>query len=103
MLEFEYIRQCLKKGQHINLNLMDREEVLRELDPYDVTLRSISYDFQYKSSEETQRREYHHDAIKFGKKSWDQMDCVSMWDLNRPLRVQVIGVDGLEPNNQLGE
>jgi hypothetical protein len=103
MLEFDYVRRCLKRGQEVVLNLMDRDEILREVDPHDVHLRTVSYDFEYQSSAENKKREYHHDAIKFGRKPWTEMNCISMWDIVRPFRIKVNGVDGLVPSNPNGE
>jgi phosphatidylinositol-4,5-bisphosphate 3-kinase len=105
MHEFDYIRRCLKKGQDVVLNLMDRDEILKEIDPYDAVLRTISYDFEYKSSIEFKKREFHHDAIKFGRRSWNEMNCISMWDIQRPFRVKIYGLDGILPasTNELND
>jgi len=49
MIDFEVIRKCLKRGiTRVQLNLMDRETVLAELDPYDMNLKTTDYDFEYK-------------------------------------------------------
>ncbi|KAF0984835.1 hypothetical protein FDP41_000734 [Naegleria fowleri] len=49
MIDFEVIRRCLKRGiTRVQLNLMDKETVLRELDPYDMNLKTTDYDFEYK-------------------------------------------------------
>ncbi|EFC40323.1 predicted protein [Naegleria gruberi] len=49
MIDFEVIRRCLKRGiNRVQLNLMDKETVLKELDPYDMNLRTTEYDFDFK-------------------------------------------------------
>ncbi|KAL9652739.1 hypothetical protein ABK040_010773 [Willaertia magna] len=49
MIDFAVIRKCLKRGiTRIPLNLMDKETVLSELDPYDMKLKTTDYDFEYK-------------------------------------------------------
>lgn len=96
MIEFEHIRRCMKKGVQVELSLMDRDEVVAELDPHDLALKSISYDIEY-SAEEEERAELDHDLIKFNPAEWHRTDRLSMWDLKQPFRVKIRGIDSIQP------
>ncbi|KAL9654688.1 hypothetical protein ABK040_006750 [Willaertia magna] len=91
MIEFDIIRKCMKKGVKPSLTLLDKETVKAELDPRDVILKTVSYDFKYEREEKLL-----HDKVRFIGKDWAKMQSISLWDLVKNLRVKIVGVDNLD-------
>ncbi|KAG2389032.1 hypothetical protein C9374_014432 [Naegleria lovaniensis] len=94
MAQFDHIRKCMKKGVKPTLTLLDKETVKAELDPRDVTLKTVSYDFKH----EKDPKLYVHEEICYGKSDWSKMKHISLWDLVKCCRVKLIGVDNLVGN-----
>jgi len=44
MVDFEYVRRCLKKGQKVELTLMDKQSALEELHPSDQLVRCFYFE-----------------------------------------------------------
>lgn len=98
MLDFEYVRKCLKQGKQPELTLVEKDVVLEETDQTANELKTIDYDFNFSKDP---NRGYDHDKIKFDVNNWENMEVISLWDLNRPLKVRVSGIDNIEINEAI--
>jgi hypothetical protein len=104
LVDFEYIRNCLKKGQQVHLNLMDKDLVLQELDPHDQALKTVSYDFTYQGPqgphlEETMKTYEDLQFNKYAEDTWrPNRKALCIQDITRPFRVKIRGIDNLIPS-----
>jgi len=93
MMDFEHVRRCFKgKDPIVPLTLMEKEAVLNETDQSVNELKNIEYDIGMKN---TGNVVINHDNLKFDASSWDQMEYISLWDLQRPLKFKIHGVDNI--------
>ncbi|KAL0478782.1 phosphatidylinositol 3-kinase [Acrasis kona] len=89
MIGFEHVRKCLKQKVPVDLMLVPKRSAVEEIDP----LKTIKYD-----SSKVKNIPPKHDDINMQVKEWDEMDYISMWDLDKPLRIKIIGADNIKPN-----
>jgi hypothetical protein len=104
LIDFEHIRSCLKKGQQVHLNLMDKDLVLQELDPHDILLKTLNYDFTYQGvqGQHLQETMKTHEELEFNRYAQDhwtpERKSICVQDITRPFRIKVRGVDNLIPS-----
>jgi hypothetical protein len=97
--QFDFIRECIEKNKPIDLSLIPRSEVA-------VSAPAASQQQGDDGSLEDETfllddptPKYDHSEIKLGTKRWDQMEVISVWDLDMPFRFRVIGVENLSPTS----
>ncbi|KAL0485481.1 phosphatidylinositol 3-kinase, partial [Acrasis kona] len=101
LVDFEYIRQCLKKGQNVNLNLMEKDLVLKELDPHDQTLKTITYDYSFKEeqADHLQPSYKKYQQLSFARNRDDEWSpdrsTICLQDVHRPFKIKMNGIDHL--------
>jgi phosphatidylinositol-4,5-bisphosphate 3-kinase len=94
LINFEHIRKCLTKGLKIELCLIEKKTIIEELGGISNTPKEISYDLS-NFKQQLQK----HENVKLESKQWNDMECISMWDLNRPFRIRIIGADNITKND----
>lgn len=86
LLDFEYIRNCLKKNIEMHLNIIEKSSIatVKKSQAIDDTLYDISLNAIY--THEQTSLEYNY---------FSQISHLSIWDIHRPLSVTVLGLDNL--------
>jgi len=84
---FEYIRNCLSKKQQLHLSLVENENEDNELYVEDFPSEELLDDPQIK---------YDHSAINAESHPWDQLSCISIWEITRNFKMKIIGVENVK-------
>eukprot|EP00817_Percolomonadidae_sp_ATCC50343_P002456 CAMPEP_0117424086 /NCGR_PEP_ID=MMETSP0758-20121206/4576_1 /TAXON_ID=63605 /ORGANISM="Percolomonas cosmopolitus, Strain AE-1 (ATCC 50343)" /LENGTH=815 /DNA_ID=CAMNT_0005207655 /DNA_START=649 /DNA_END=3096 /DNA_ORIENTATION=- len=80
----------LKRKQTPSVVLVERKGVENKMHPLDKRIKTIDYDFTFSRGNS---KVITHEDIKADTKEWNDMDYISMWDLNRPFRLYIGGID----------
>eukprot|EP00761_Pharyngomonas_kirbyi_P004779 gb/GECH01004784.1/.p1 GENE.gb/GECH01004784.1/~~gb/GECH01004784.1/.p1 ORF type:complete len:1016 (+),score=219.63 gb/GECH01004784.1/:1-3048(+) len=90
MVEFEYIQNCLKHSKRIELTIVAIDDIGTEEQE---SLEELSYTMDQDSGE------YDHTEMRFQRVAMEtEITHISVWELERPFRVQIIGIDELSVN-----
>eukprot|EP00163_Fabomonas_tropica_P026300 TRINITY_DN477_c0_g1_i2.p1 TRINITY_DN477_c0_g1~~TRINITY_DN477_c0_g1_i2.p1 ORF type:complete len:1361 (-),score=382.34 TRINITY_DN477_c0_g1_i2:229-4311(-) len=87
-LMYDYVRRSLKAEQQIELNIVERPKPLEQ----DMIERD-----DVRETDETlaEAREFSHVETSISERPWNTLDHISIWDLERPFRVRLCGIDQL--------
>jgi len=89
MIDFEYVRSCLLKDMKIELALV-------EFDKDKIFLDLYREDFPEEEYLSDPIIHYDHNQIRLASKPWDQLTCMSIWEVLRPFRVKIVGCEALK-------
>ena len=84
----KYVSEKLSKGQKIELSLLEKVDSISE--------EEFEEEFPTEEFLKDPTLTYDHEQIRNGANPWDQLACISIWDLNRNFRIKVVGADGVQ-------
>jgi len=86
LIDYDYVRQSLKKLQDIRLHVVTREEADAE---------GVTYDDDV-IEEAVAPKKFSFVEIALPKRQWDEWTCIPIWDLPRSYRVRIVGLEHLQ-------
>lgn len=91
---FNHIIECRKQRITIELAFVPLSSI-PENGKEDAPDERFSLEDKYLAPDPT--ISYNHEEISFTNNEWDDMECLSVWDLNRFFRFRIVGIDNISP------
>eukprot|EP01117_Protostelium_nocturnum_P006783 TRINITY_DN2436_c0_g1_i2.p1 TRINITY_DN2436_c0_g1~~TRINITY_DN2436_c0_g1_i2.p1 ORF type:complete len:1251 (+),score=411.48 TRINITY_DN2436_c0_g1_i2:224-3976(+) len=88
ILNSPYLQSCIASGQTPQLQLLEREKT----EDNDIYIE----DFPEEAMIHDPKYVYVHEEIVSSQRPWDQLTTISMWELNSPFRVKILGAENVK-------